>query len=75
MLFFASSPPTGRARCRVGARPAVSTVHTLPVGDLIEHKDFGDDCPCGPTVHPVVRDDGSVGWLISHRLPAESLAP
>jgi len=21
---------------------------------------------CGPTVEPVVRDDGSMGWLIVH---------
>lgn len=24
------------------------------------------DCVCGPTVEPVVRDDGSMGWLIVH---------
>lgn len=44
----------------------MSTVHVLPVDDLIEHEDTGDDCPCGPTVEPVQRDDGSYGWLISH---------
>jgi len=44
----------------------VSTVHVLPVDDLIEHKDVGDDCVCGPTVEPVEGDDGYIGWLISH---------
>ena len=45
------------------------TVHTYPVGDLIEHETEGDGCPCGPTVEAVKRDDGSVGWhLIHHSL-------
>ena len=38
--------------------------HVMPVNDLIEH-DF-EDCPCGPKVEPVPREDGSVGWLITH---------
>lgn len=41
-------------------------VHVLPVGDLIEHEDTGEDCLCGPTVEPVEREDGSYGWLIIH---------
>lgn len=41
-------------------------VHTYPVNDLIVHELEGDDCPCGPTTEPVPRDDGSMGWLISH---------
>ncbi len=28
-------------------------------------EDFGD-CPCGPRVEPVLADDGSMGWLITH---------
>ena len=44
----------------------MSTVHVLPVNDLIEHDDIGDDCPCGPTSEPVKREDGSVGWAITH---------
>jgi hypothetical protein len=44
----------------------MAIVHTLPLGDLIEHENVGDDCPCGPTIEPVPRDDGSFGWLISH---------
>lgn len=44
-------------------------VHTYPVADLIEHETEGDECPCGPTVEPVERDDGSIGWhLIHHSL-------
>lgn len=41
-------------------------VHSFPVGDLIEHDTDGGDCPCGPTPEAVKRDDGSVGWLITH---------
>ena len=40
-------------------------IHTIPVNDLIEH-DCEGDCICGPEVIPVPRDDGSMGWLISH---------
>jgi hypothetical protein len=41
-------------------------VHVLPVNDLVEHDNTGDDCVCGPEVEPVPRDDGSMGWLIKH---------
>lgn len=44
----------------------MSAVHVLPVNDLIDHIDIGDDCPCGPALEPVKRDDGSVGWVIVH---------
>lgn len=43
----------------------MSTLHVLPVADLIDH-DTSDDCPCGPTTEPVPRPDGSMGWLITH---------
>ena len=44
----------------------MSTVHVLPVGDLIEHEGTGDDCPCGVTIEPVPAADGSMGWVIVH---------
>ena len=44
----------------------MSTVHVVPVNDLIEHETDDGDCPCGPSVEPVFRDDGSNGWLITH---------
>lgn len=46
----------------------MSTVHVLPVADLIEHKAQDDECPCGPTVEFVPResDDQEDGWLITH---------
>lgn len=44
----------------------MTTFHTYPVGDLIEHLTNGDECPCGPTVEPVERDDGSMGWHVVH---------
>lgn len=45
----------------------MDTVHVIPVNDLIEHEDIGDDCPCGPTSEPVKDNEtGAVGWLITH---------
>lgn len=45
-------------------------VHVLPINDLISHETPDgrpdSDCPCGPTIEPVMRDDGSCGWLITH---------
>lgn len=37
----------------------MSTVHVLPLGDLIAHQPHGDTCPCGPSVEVVFADDGS----------------
>lgn len=39
-------------------------VHVLPLDDLITHD--SDDCPCGPIHEPVKRDDGGIGWVITH---------
>lgn len=42
-------------------------VHTVPYLDLITHLEDGDgDCPCGPTIEPVARKDGSIAWCIHH---------
>jgi hypothetical protein len=41
-------------------------VHVYPTADLIDHDTNGGDCPCGPTVEPVPRADGSMGWLTIH---------
>jgi hypothetical protein len=41
-------------------------LHVLPLNDLLEHEEDGDDCPCLPHVEAVPRDDGSTGWLIVH---------
>lgn len=42
----------------------MTTYHVEPVNDLIVHTEH--DCPCGPDVEAVFRDDGSNGWLITH---------
>lgn len=42
----------------------MSAYHVEPVGDLIVHEEH--DCPCGPRIEPVKRDDGSIGWLVVH---------
>lgn len=43
----------------------MTAVHVLPRGDLVAH-DESDDCACGPTTEPVTRDDGSIGWVVTH---------
>jgi len=40
------------------------TYHVLPIDDLFEHSE--EDCLCGPEIEPVKRDDGSIGWVITH---------
>ena len=39
-------------------------IHVLPLDDPIEHE--REDCICGPMVEPCPREDGSMGWLITH---------
>lgn len=42
-------------------------VHVVPIDDLIERETGTDsDCPCGPEVQPVEREDGSIAWLYHH---------
>lgn len=43
----------------------MSDTHVVPRADLIEHELIGD-CPCGPAVQSVLRDDGSIGWVTVH---------
>lgn len=43
----------------------MNDIHVQPRGDLIAHE-TSEDCPCGPTAKPVVREDGSTGWLYIH---------
>ena len=43
----------------------MTAVHVIPRDDLIDHA-AEEDCPCGPRVEAVKRDDGSVGWLHVH---------
>jgi len=46
--------------------PAIhNEVHVTPVQDEVEHT-LDDTCVCGPTTEPVTRDDGSVGWVVTH---------
>lgn len=45
----------------------MTTVHTYPVNDIVEHDTEHDgDCICGPTVEAVFLEDGSNGWQIIH---------
>jgi hypothetical protein len=44
----------------------MTILHVVPINDLIDHDDIGDECVCGPTSEPVKRDDGSVGWVVTH---------
>lgn len=48
--------------------------HVTPVDDLVEHE-AREDCVCGPTTEPVVRGDGSIGWLhVHHSIDGRELA-
>lgn len=40
-------------------------LHVLPMGDQIIHE-TNEDCVCGPDVVPVKREDGSIGYVITH---------
>jgi hypothetical protein len=44
----------------------MTTVHTYPNKDLIEHDTESGDCVCGPKVEAVFREDGSNGWHVLH---------
>ncbi len=45
----------------------MSTLHVVPIGDLVEHQDGpGADCVCGATTEPVPAEDGSMGWMVVH---------
>ena len=44
----------------------MSTIHVYPIGDLIEHDTTTDECTCGPLIEPVPREDGSMGWIVTH---------
>lgn len=35
---------------------------------------LSEDCPCGPTVIPVPRDDGTVGWTYAHHESGQTAA-
>lgn len=42
-------------------------VHVMPINDFVEHEwDDDGDCPCGPEIRPVERDDGTIGWVYIH---------
>jgi hypothetical protein len=43
-----------------------NVVHVYPTADLIDHETNDGDCLCGPSVEPVPRPDGSMGWLTIH---------
>lgn len=45
--------------------PFDTSVHVVPVDDLIDH-DLADTCTCGPADQSVIRDDDSIGWITVH---------
>lgn len=44
----------------------MTTFHTVPINDLIEHDTDGGDCPCGPETVPVECDDGTINFQVIH---------
>jgi hypothetical protein len=45
--------------------PSTQVVPESSSEDAFCHE-LDEGCPCGPTVEPVKRDDGSVGWVLIH---------
>ncbi len=44
----------------------MTILHVVPVDDLIEHEEAGDDCPCGVDIEYLIGEDGTVGQLVTH---------
>jgi hypothetical protein len=45
----------------------MTTVHCIPVNDLVEHDTTGEhDCACGPDTEHVPNPDRPDGWLVTH---------
>lgn len=45
----------------------MSTVHVVPIGDLIEHETDEDEvCACGPLVGLVEGEDGTLHFRVIH---------
>ena len=40
--------------------------HVSPLNDLVEHDTSGEECVCGPEFIPVIRDDGSIAYVVKH---------
>lgn len=43
----------------------MTTMHVLPINDLIDHTD-SENCICGPTIEPIQHGDGTIDWVITH---------
>lgn len=39
--------------------------HVMPINDAVLHE-IHEGCVCGPEVEPLAREDGTIGWMISH---------
>lgn len=63
LLLWPKRAPRGRWQVNWNAEQ--NTAHVLPIDDLIDHEE-SDDCACRPTTEPVMRGDGSNGWLVTH---------
>ena len=45
-------------------REVANEVHVYPNKDTVQHE--ADACPCGALTEAVPRDDGSIGWVVTH---------
>jgi hypothetical protein len=43
----------------------MTTVHVIPMDDLLAHENT-EECACLPVTEPVPTPDGGVGWLVTH---------
>lgn len=46
--------------------PDRDTRHVIPVNDLVDHEDVGDDCVCGPRVELIQRDGRPDAYVVVH---------
>ncbi len=44
----------------------MTVLHVLPVDDLIEHEEAGDECPCGVDVEYCIAPNGTMRRLVLH---------
>lgn len=40
-------------------------IHVYPPDDVVSHE-LTDDCVCGVRNDPILRDDGSINWVVIH---------
>jgi len=48
-----------------GIYETLREVHVVPEDDLLAHE-LSETCACQPKIIPILREDGSTGWVVVH---------